>query len=163
MRETRNFIYGRNPYFQDSRSWGGSHFVEYLTNELIEKAWGLIEEIEAEGGMTEAIEAGIPKLRIEEVATRKQARLDSGKDIVVGVNKFTSDEEQKLDVLAIDNQTVLKQQIEQLNAVKATRDNKTVQSTLKKLRLAAQSKITNKSNQNLLKLCVEQQSTRYFR
>ena len=135
--------------------WGGSHFVEYLTNELIEKAWGLIEEIEAEGGMTEAIEAGIPKLRIEEVATRKQARLDSGKDIVVGVNKFTSDEEQKLDVLAIDNQTVLKQQIEQLNAVKATRDNKTVQSTLKKLRLAAQSKITNKSNQNLLKLCVE--------
>ena len=60
---------------------------------------GLIEEIEAEGGMTEAIEAGIPKLRIEEVATRKQARLDSGKDIVVGVNKFTSDEEQKLDVL----------------------------------------------------------------
>ena len=135
--------------------WGGSHFVEYLTNELIEKAWGLIEEIEEEGGMTKAIEAGIPKLRIEEVATRKQARLDSGKDIVVGVNKFTSDEEQKLDVLAIDNQTVLKQQIEQLNAVKANRDNKTVQSILKKLRLAAQSKITGKTNQNLLKLCVE--------
>ena len=76
--------------------WGGSHFVEYLTDGLIKKAWALIEEVEAEGGMTKAIEAGVPKMKIEAVAAKKQARLDSEQEIIVGVNKYQSEEEKEL-------------------------------------------------------------------
>jgi methylmalonyl-CoA mutase len=89
-----------------------------LTNEIAQKAWKLIEEVEELGGMTKAIEAGIPKLRIEEAAARKQARIDSNQDIIVGVNKYRLEKEDPLHILDVDNQMVRKQQIEQLNASK---------------------------------------------
>ena len=112
--------------------WGGSHFVEYLTDGLIEKAWSLIEEIEAEGGMTKAIEAGIPKMRIEEVAAKKQARLDSEQDILVGVNHYQSKEEEELALLEVDNRSVLNQQIKRLDELKEKRDDHAVQAALAK-------------------------------
>ena len=134
--------------------WGGSHFVEYLTDGLIEKAWSLIEEIEAEGGMTKAIEAGIPKMRIEEVAAKKQARLDSEQDILVGVNHYQSKEEEELALLEVDNRSVLNQQIKRLNQLKEKRDNHAVQAALAKLILAAKAKVNGTAGENLLQCCV---------
>ena len=107
--------------------WAGSYYVENLTAELAEKAWALIEEVEELGGMTKAIEAGIPKLRIEEAAARKQARIDSGQDIIVGVNKYRLDKEDPLQILDVDNQMVRKQQLEQLDQIKASRNTEKVQ------------------------------------
>jgi len=130
--------------------WAGSYYVEKLTQDIAEKAWELIEEVEELGGMTKAIEAGIPKLRIEEAAARKQARIDSNQDIIVGVNKYRLAEEAPITTLEVDNQTVRKSQIERLNAIKATRDSNKVQQALANLTTAA------KSNQdNLLALAVE--------
>jgi methylmalonyl-CoA mutase len=134
--------------------WGGSHFVEYLTDGLIEKAWSLIEEIEAEGGMTKAIEAGIPKMRIEEVAAKKQARLDSEQDILVGVNNYQSKEEEELALLEVDNRSVLNQQIKRLNELKEKRDDHAVQAALAKLTLAAKAKVNGTVGENLLQCCV---------
>ena len=134
--------------------WGGSHFVEYLTDGLIEKAWSLIEEIEAEGGMTKAIEAGIPKMRIEEVAAKKQARLDSEQDILVGVNYYQSKEEEELALLEVDNRSVLDQQIKRLTELKEKRDDQAVQAALAKLTLAAKAKINGTAGENLLQCCV---------
>ena len=134
--------------------WGGSHFVEYLTDGLIEKAWSLIEEIEAEGGMTKAIEAGIPKMRIEEVAAKKQGRLDSEQDILVGVNYYQSKEEEELALLEVDNRSVLNQQIKRLDELKEKRDNHAVQAALAKLTLAAKAKVNGTAGENLLKCCV---------
>src|SRR6056300_507846 len=98
--------------------WAGSYYVEKLTHDIAQKAWELIEEIEELGGMTKAIEAGIPKLRIEEAAAKKQARIDSGKDIIVGVNKYQLHEEASISTLEVDNQTVRNQQIESLKKIK---------------------------------------------
>ena len=134
--------------------WGGSHFVEYLTDGLIEKAWSLIEEIEAEGGMTKAIEAGIPKMRIEEVAAKKQARLDSEQDILVGVNYYQSKEEEELALLEVDNNSVLNQQIKRLDELKEKRDDQAVQAALAKLTLAAKAKVNGTAGENLLQCCV---------
>ena len=134
--------------------WGGSHFVEYLTDGLIEKAWSLIEEIEAEGGMTKAIEAGIPKMRIEEVAAKKQARLDSEQDILVGVNYYQSKEEEELALLEVDNRSVLNQQIKRLDELKEKRDDQAVQAALAKLTLAAKAKVNGTAGENLLQCCV---------
>ena len=134
--------------------WGGSHFVEYLTDGLIEKAWSLIEEIEAEGGMTKAIEAGIPKMRIEEVAAKKQARLDSEQDILVGVNHYQSKEEEELALLEIDNRSVLNQQIKRLDELKEKRDDHAVQAALSELTLAAKAKVNATAGENLLHCCV---------
>ena len=134
--------------------WGGSHFVEYLTDGLIEKAWLLIEEIEAQGGMTKAIEAGIPKMRIEEVAAKKQARLDSEQDILVGVNHYQSKEEEELALLEVDNRSVLNQQIKRLDELKEKRDKHAVQAALAKLTLAAKAKVNGTAGENLLKCCV---------
>ena len=134
--------------------WGGSHFVEYLTDGLIEKAWLLIEEIEAQGGMTKAIEAGIPKMRIEEVAAKKQARLDSEQDILVGVNHYQSKEEEELALLEVDNRSVLNQQIKRLDELKEKRDNHAVQAALDKLTLAAKAKVNGTAGENLLQCCV---------
>jgi len=134
--------------------WGGSHFVEYLTDGLIEKAWSLIEEIEAEGGMTKAIEAGIPKMRIEEVAAKKQARLDSEQDILVGVNHYQSKEEEELALLEVDNRSVLNQQIKRLDELKEKRDDHAVQAALAKLTLAAKAKVNGTAGENLLQCCV---------
>ncbi|WP_422105202.1 methylmalonyl-CoA mutase [Winogradskyella sp.] len=117
--------------------WAGSYYVESLTNEIAEKAWKLIQEVEELGGMTKAIEAGIPKLRIEEAAARKQARIDSGQDIIVGVNKYQLQQEDPLHILEVDNQTVRQQQIERLNAIKSSRNNEAVTAALSKLTEAA--------------------------
>ncbi|MCO6175560.1 methylmalonyl-CoA mutase [Flavobacterium sp. NRK F10] len=118
--------------------WAGSYYIESLTAEIAEKAWALIQEVEELGGMTKAIEAGIPKLRIEEAAARKQARIDSGQDIIVGVNKYRLEKEDPLHILEVDNQVVRKQQIERLEQIKATRDNTKVQECLAKLTECAQ-------------------------
>ena len=106
-----------------------------MTKEIADKAWTLIEEVEELGGMTKAIEAGIPKLRIEEAAARKQARIDSSQDIIVGVNKFRLEKEDPLHILDVDNQMVRKQQLEQLDKIKATRNAENVANSLGKLTL----------------------------
>jgi methylmalonyl-CoA mutase len=113
--------------------WAGSYYVEHLTHEIAERAWKLIEEVEELGGMTKAIEAGIPKLRIEEAAARKQARIDSGQDIIVGVNKYRLAKEDPLVILDVDNQMVRRQQLEQLDRIKTSRDTEKVQELLEKL------------------------------
>ena len=113
--------------------WGGSYYVEYLTMELAKKAWALIEEVEALGGMAKAIETGLPKMRIEEAAARKQARIDSGKDIIVGVNKYKIAEATVLEVRDVDNQAVRTTQIERLEKIKAERDNNAVKAILDKI------------------------------
>ncbi|WP_282044056.1 methylmalonyl-CoA mutase [Winogradskyella flava] len=130
--------------------WAGSYYVERLTNDIAQKAWQLIEEVEELGGMTKAIEAGIPKLRIEEAAARKQARIDSGQDIIVGVNKYQLEEEDPLHILEVDNQTVRNQQIERLNHIKSTRNTEEVSSALSKLTEAAKT-----GKENLLALAVD--------
>ncbi|WP_083646134.1 methylmalonyl-CoA mutase [Christiangramia flava] len=130
--------------------WAGSYYVEKLTADIAEKAWKLIEEVEELGGMTKAIEAGIPKMRIEEAAARKQARIDSGSDIIVGVNKYRLEKEDELVTLEVDNQTVRNQQIERLEKIRAERNETKVQQALTKLTLAAKEK-----NANLLSLAVE--------
>jgi methylmalonyl-CoA mutase len=130
--------------------WAGSYYVESLTHEIAQKAWKLIEEVEELGGMTKAIEAGIPKMRIEEAAARKQARIDSGQDVIVGVNKYVLDEEDPLHILEVDNQTVRNQQIERINSIKASRNTEEVQAALTKLTEAARS-----GKENLLALAVD--------
>jgi methylmalonyl-CoA mutase len=130
--------------------WAGSYYVEQLTHEIAEKAWQLIEEVEELGGMTKAIETGIPKIRIEEAAARKQARIDSSQDIIVGINQFRLEKEDPLHILDVDNQMVRKQQVAQLEQIKATRDNTKVKEALAKLVITAQS-----GEGNLLELAVE--------
>jgi methylmalonyl-CoA mutase len=130
--------------------WAGSYYVETLTHEITQKAWSLLEEVEGLGGMTKAIEAGIPKMRIEEAAARKQAKIDSGQDIIVGVNKYILDEEDPISTLEVDNETVRNQQIERLNKLKSKRNNENVKKTLLNLTEAAR---TGKNN--LLALAVE--------
>ena len=130
--------------------WGGSYYVEYLTMELAKKAWTLIEEVEALGGMAKAIETGLPKMRIEEAAARKQARIDSGKDVIVGVNKYKISEATVLEVRDVDNQAVRTSQIERLGVIKAERDEEAVNLILEELTKSAE---TEKGN--LLELAVE--------
>lgn len=130
--------------------WAGSYYVESLTKDIADKAWEHIQEIESLGGMTKAIEAGIPKLRIEEAAARKQARIDSGQDIIVGVNKYRLDKEDPIQTLEVDNQTVRKQQIERIEAVKNSRNSKAVMQALQNLTRAAKT-----GDENLLSLAVE--------
>jgi methylmalonyl-CoA mutase len=110
--------------------WGGSYYVEYLTDQLVERAWTLIEEVEGLGGMAKAIEAGLPKLRIEEAAAKKQARIDSGKDIIVGVNRYQIDEKSEIELLEVDNQSVRESQIQRINQIKSTRNQSEVKSAL---------------------------------
>ncbi|MDX1544114.1 MAG: methylmalonyl-CoA mutase [Christiangramia sp.] len=130
--------------------WAGSFYVEKLTEQIAEKAWKLIEEVEELGGMTKAIEAGIPKMRIEEAAARKQARIDSETDVIVGVNKYRLEKEDELVTLEVDNQTVRKQQIARLEMIRAERNEEKVQQALENLRKAAK-----EENANLLELAVE--------
>ncbi|WP_234734951.1 methylmalonyl-CoA mutase [Tellurirhabdus bombi] len=137
--------------------WGGSYYVEALTNELIHKAWDLIDEVERLGGMTKAIETGLPKLRIEEAAARKQARIDSGKDIIVGINKYRPDSEQVLELLEVDNQAVRETQIKRLTEVKASRDAAKVEEALQAITQLAQQPTADCAipAENLLALAVE--------
>ncbi|MEO8235962.1 MAG: methylmalonyl-CoA mutase [Flavobacterium sp.] len=149
-RNTQIYIQEETKICKTVDPWAGSFYVESLTKEIADKAWALIEEVEELGGMTKAIEAGIPKLRIEEAAARKQARIDSSQDIIVGVNKYRLEKEDPLHILDVDNQMVRKQQLEQLDRIKATRDNEKVQDSLKKLTLCAQT-----GEGNLLEIAVE--------
>ncbi|WP_298122294.1 methylmalonyl-CoA mutase [Flavobacterium sp.] len=149
-RNTQIFLQEETKICKTVDPWAGSYYVESLTNEIAQNAWKLIEEVEELGGMTKAIEAGIPKLRIEEAAARKQARIDSSQDIIVGVNKFRLEKEDPLQILDVDNDMVRKQQIERLTQIKATRDNTKVAECLAKLTYCAKN-----SNGNLLDLAVE--------
>ncbi len=130
--------------------WGGSYMMESLTQELADKAWSLIEEVEALGGMAKAIESGMPKLRIEESAARKQARIDRGEDVIVGVNKYQLEDEEEVETLAIDNAAVRTAQINRLGEIRKHRDDAKVQAALAALTHAAES-----GEGNLLELAVE--------
>ena len=135
--------------------WAGSYYVESLTDELVQKAWALIQEVEELGGMTKAIETGLPKMRIEEAAARKQARIDSGKDNIIGVNKYRLPSETAMATLEIDNDQVRQQQVDQLAAVRAGRDEAKVQAALAALTASASLTTTPSHDQNLLTLAVE--------
>lgn len=155
-RETQIYLQEETKITKTVDPWAGSYYVETLTHELAEKAWELMEEVEDLGGMTKAIEAGIPKMRIEEAAARKQARLDSAQDVLVGVNKYRLEEEDELQILEVDNQAVRKEQVERLDAIKRDRDSKEVEVCLQKLTEAAKTKmIGNGAADNLLALAVE--------
>jgi len=130
--------------------WGGSYAVEKLTDELMEKAWALIEEIEDLGGMAKAIETGLPKMKIEEAAAKKQAQIDSGKEIIIGVNKFRLAEEDPIDILNIDNTVVRQKQIDRIEKVKQTRNEDEVSKALTTLTRAAET-----GDKNLLECAVE--------
>ncbi|MGY8924877.1 MAG: methylmalonyl-CoA mutase [Flavobacteriales bacterium] len=130
--------------------WAGSYYIEKLTHEIAEKAWSHIEEVESLGGMTSAIKSGVPKLRIEEAAARKQARIDSGQDIIVGVNKFQLKTEDLLHILEVDNELVRAQQIDRLKHIKSTRDIKKIKNILENLTKAA-----SDGSENLLALAVD--------
>ena len=129
--------------------WGGSYYVESLTHELIQKAQAHIEEVENLGGMAKAIETGLPKLRIEEAAARTQARIDSGKQVLVGVNLFKPDLDDKIEILKVDNSQVRQKQIERLQKLKAERNTKQVEEALQAIRAAARD-----SSGNLLELAI---------
>jgi len=130
--------------------WAGSYYVETLTHEIAYKAWEHIEEIEKLGGMTKALETGIPKMRIEEAAARKQARIDSGKDIIVGINKYRLDKEEPLEILDIDNTAVRKSQIRRIKRLKEERNNDEVQAALDNITKACET-----GEGNLLELSAE--------
>ena len=130
--------------------WGGSYYVERLTYELAKKAWGHIEEVEALGGMTKAIEAGIPKLRIEEAAAKTQARIDAGVQSVIGVNKYQPTDEAPIDVLKVDNSAVMHMQLDKLKRLKAERDSAVLKEALDALTRAA-----DRGNGNLLALAID--------
>ena len=149
-RNTQIYIQEETQITKAVDPWAGSYYVEFLTQEIAKKAWTLIEEVEELGGMAKAIETGVPKMRIEEASARKQARLDSGQDILVGVNKFRTDEKSTIEILDIDNTAVRDSQIERLNKLKANRDQDSVDAILKALSDCAK---TGKGN--LLELAVE--------
>jgi methylmalonyl-CoA mutase len=130
--------------------WAGSYYVEYLTDRIAHRAWSLIEEVENLGGMAKAIETGLPKMRIEEAAARKQARIDSGQDTIVGVNKYVPDEEAEIDILEVDNTAVRSAQIERLKKLKKARNNDAVRSALDAITKCAET-----GEGNLLELSVE--------
>jgi methylmalonyl-CoA mutase len=130
--------------------WAGSYYVEKLTDELVKRAWTHIEEIENLGGMARAIETGLPKMRIEEAAARRQAQIDSGKETIIGVNRYRLEKEEAIDILDIDNTAVRLKQIEKLNELKASRDEKQVKESLIALTKAAET-----GEHNLLELAVQ--------
>jgi methylmalonyl-CoA mutase len=149
-RNTQIFLQEETKICKTVDPWAGSYYVESLTAEITEKAWALIEEVEALGGMTKAIEAGIPKLRIEEAAARKQARIDSTQDIIVGVNKYRLEKEDPLHILDVDNDMVRKQQVERLAEIKAKRDTAKAAKSIQDLTECAKT-----GNGNLLAIAVE--------
>src|SRR5664280_1800 len=129
-RNTQLFIQQESGTCRVVDPWGGSAYVEKLTSELAQKAWALISEVEAAGGMAKAIETGIPKMRIEEASARTQARIDSGNQIIVGVNRYRLEKEAPIDILEIDNTAVRIQQVERLKQLKANRNEADVQAAL---------------------------------
>jgi methylmalonyl-CoA mutase len=149
-RNTQIYIQEETYITKEVDPWAGSYYVESLTKELAEKAWALIQEVESLGGMAAAIETGIPKMHIEEAAARTQARIDSGQQAIVGVNKYRLEKEDPIDILEIDNTAVRNQQIARLNELKAKRNNADVQKALEAITQCVE---TGKGN--LLELAVE--------
>jgi methylmalonyl-CoA mutase len=149
-RDTQIYLQKETEICRTVDPWAGAEYVEKLTNDIARKAWSLIEEVESYGGMTKAIEAGIPKMRIEEAAAQKQARIDSGQDSIIGVNVFQTNDTKEIDILDIDNAEVREKQINRLKAIKANRDNVAVEDILNQLTEAAKN-----SNKNLLALTIE--------
>lgn len=154
-RETQLYLQHETNVTKTVDPWAGSYYVEKLTHDLVHKAWELMQEVENLGGMTKAIETGIPKTRIEEAAARKQARIDSEQDVIVGVNKYQLTEEDELQILEVDNKEVRRQQLQRLEEVKATRNTDVVIEKLKNLTTAATNKLKGReSEENLLALAV---------
>jgi len=149
-RNTQLFLQQETGITKAVDPWGGSYYVEYLTEQIAKRAWALIQEVEELGGMTKAIEAGIPKLRIEEAAARKQARIDSGKDVIVGVNRFQVEEDEEIELLEVDNTAVLKAQAARRAQLEKEREPAAVAEILAKISEAAKS-----GEGNLLALAVE--------
>ena len=149
-RNTQLFLQQESGTCRVADPWGGSYYVERLTHQLAERAWAHIQEVESLGGMAKAIEAGIPKMRIEEAAARTQARIDSGQQTVVGVNRYLLDEDEKVEVLKVDNAAVRKSQLERLAKLRAERDQTAVASALDALTQCAKS-----GSGNLLELSVD--------
>jgi len=149
-RNTQIFLQQETQITKTVDPWAGSYHVEKLTEDIANKAWELIKEVEDLGGMTKAIEKGIPKLRIEEAAAKKQAKIDSGQDVIVGVNKYKLKQEDPLHILEVDNEAVRKSQIERLNKLKADRNSAEVEQCLVNLTNAAKS-----GEENLLDLAVK--------
>ncbi|MDX2072145.1 MAG: methylmalonyl-CoA mutase [Haliscomenobacter sp.] len=136
-RDTQIYLQKETDICKAVDPWAGSYYVEYLTDQLVKRAWALIEEVEELGGMAKAIEEGLPKLRIEEAAARKQARIDSGKDQIVGVNVFRLEHEAPIDTLEIDNSAVREAQIRRLQKTKSERDETACQAALQALKQGA--------------------------
>jgi len=151
-RDTQLFIQKESDVCRAVDPWAGSYFVENLTDELVEKAWALIQEVEALGGMAKAIEEGLPKLRIEEAAARKQAGIDAGEEQIVGVNVFQTKDNVAFDILEVDNTAVREAQIKGLQAVKATRDAAQVREALQAIETACKA---DPAGGNLLALAIE--------
>ena len=149
-RNTQIYIQEETKICKEIDPWAGSYYIESLTNELAEKAWAHIEEIEKLGGMAAAIETGIPKMRIEEAAARTQSRIDSGSQTIVGVNKYRLDHEDPIDILEVDNTAVRKQQIERLQALRANRNEADVKKALEAI-----TECVKTGKGNLLELAVE--------
>ncbi len=149
-RDTQIYLQGETGITEVVDPWGGSYYVERLTSELAEKAWELIQEIEDLGGMSKAIEAGVPKMRIEESAARKQARIDSKSDVLVGVNKYQTQDKTEIDILEINNSEVRGKQIDRLNELKKTRNTEQVNENLMALTTASKN-----GEGNLLELAIE--------
>lgn len=149
-RNTQIYIQQETDITREVDPWAGSYYVESLTNELAEKAWELIEEVEKLGGMAAAIETGIPKMRIEEAAARTQARIDSGAQKIIGVNEYRLDKQDPIDILEVDNTAVREQQISRLNELRANRDNAAVQKALDAI-----TECVRTGEGNLLELAVE--------
>lgn len=149
-RNTQLFLQDETGICKVVDPWGGSYYVEALTQELITRAWGHIQEIEELGGMAKAIETGLPKMRIEEAAARRQAHIDSGKETIIGVNKYRLDKEDPIDILEIDNTAVRQAQLKRLEELRANRDEARVQSALQAITKAAET-----GEGNLLELAIE--------
>src|SRR5690554_6170850 len=149
-RNTQIYIQEETSVTKHVDPWAGSYYVESLTQELVDKAWAHIQEVEGLGGMAKAIETGIPKMRIEEAAARTQARVDAGKQTIIGVNKYRLDKEDPIDILEVDNTEVRKQQIARLEKLRSNRDDAAV-----KKALAAITKCAETGEGNLLELAVE--------
>ena len=150
-RNTQLYIQDETKVCKIIDPWGGSYYLEYLTNEIIRRAWAHIQEVEALGGMAKAIATGLPKMRIEECAARRQANIDSGKETIVGLNKYRLAKEDPLNVLSIDNTAVRNAQIKRLEKLRAERDNDKVRRDLEAITRAAESR----DNGNLLEMAVQ--------
>ena len=154
-RNTQIYIQEETKVCKEIDPWGGSYYVESLTQELMEKAWAHIQEIEKLGGMAAAIETGIPKMRIEEAAARTQARIDSGRQKIIGINEYRLEHEDPIDILEIDNTAVREQQVARLAELRANRDEKAVQAALAEITESVQKWADGGKGENLLALAVK--------